>query len=89
MADLTRALDIHERIVALCKRLTAQGYYFRKPAKTARIPDSLKGDDSILVVDRDRIVCALMNKLANAKVAIMTLAEAASVDTQNRPLIDT
>jgi hypothetical protein len=75
MADLTRAREIHQRIIALCDRLTLQGYYFRKPAKATRIPDSLKKDDAVLVVDRDRIICALLNKLANTKVAIMGLAE--------------
>lgn len=75
MADPNRARKIHQRIVALCDRLTSQGHYFRKPAKATRIPDSLKNDDAMIVVDRDRIVCALLNKLANTKLAIMALAE--------------
>jgi hypothetical protein len=107
LTDLTRAREIHDLIVALCNQLSAEGYYLRSKAKTSRIPEPLRKADSTLVVDRDRIVCALLNKAANTKAAIMTLAEAGhgddayalarvitensiitSVDTQNRPLID-
>jgi len=73
MADLTRASEIHNLIVALCNQLSAEGYYFRSKAKTSRIPEPLRKADNALVVDRDRIVCALLNKAANTKVAIMTL----------------
>lgn len=81
MADLADARRIHELIVALYARINNQGIWFRNPAPVAlELPDSLRLSGKVAVVDRDRIVSALMVKAANTKEAVMLLASAGHGD---------
>jgi hypothetical protein len=81
MSDLAAARRIHERIVALYSRINEQGFWFRSPARAAlEIPDSLRISGKVAVVDRDRIVSALMIKAANTKEALLLLASAGHGD---------
>jgi uncharacterized protein DUF5677 len=81
MTELADGRRIHARVVALYARVNEQGFWFRSPAPVAlELPESLRISGKIAVVDRDRIVCALMTKAANTKESILALAAAGHGD---------
>lgn len=81
MSDLAAARRIHERIAALYARINDHGFWFRNPAPAAlELPESLRISGKGAVVDRDRIVSALMIKAANTKESVLLLASAGHGD---------
>jgi len=71
---LERARDGHRRILALYPRIAERRIYFRRQDKSSR-QSRHKASERIIGVERDRMICALLNKAANTKRAIVTLCD--------------
>jgi hypothetical protein len=72
LADRDRAIALALR--AVIQKFNDLGIYFRRPARSTRIPDQLKNSGRYPAVDRDRIVSALVTKGAGTHRAVLSLA---------------
>src|SRR5262249_15128925 len=67
---------IHEKILAVYPKFAEKKVFFRRPDRASR-QQLLKPGSRALAVDRDRMVCALLNRMANTKRSIAALCDAA------------
>src|SRR5579862_6122822 len=71
-----RVAAIHARIVALYPTIRIRGVQFRVSEKPDRsIPLEIIGSSEYVVVNRDRAVCAIVDKAANLKESLRILCE--------------
>ena len=79
-AEVDAARDIHQAVTELYEKLNAARFFFRiredSPRTRAIFANQLGG----FGVERDRTVCALVNKAANTHRAIAVLCDAALAD---------